>query len=47
MPDLSNTELAQMVGWSEEDVERVATHYVDAERIAMAWLERLKRNAGG
>jgi hypothetical protein len=47
MPDLSNAELAKMVGWAEEDVERVATLYVDAERIALAWLERLKRSAGG
>ena len=30
---------------AEEDVERVATHYVDAERIALAWLDRLAREA--
>lgn len=47
MPDLTNAELAKMVGWEEEDVERIATRYVDAERIALAWLERLKRSAGG
>lgn len=45
MPDLTNAELAKMVGWEEEDVERVATRYADAERIALAWLERLKRSA--
>lgn len=46
MPDVTNAELAKMVGWEEEDVERVATHYVDAERIALAWLDRLARAAG-
>ncbi|MEQ1817640.1 MAG: hypothetical protein ABL871_03440 [Terricaulis sp.] len=45
MPDVTNAELAKMVGWEEEDVERVATHYVDAERIALAWLDRLAREA--
>jgi hypothetical protein len=45
MPDVTNAELAKMVGWEEEDVERVATHYVDAERIALAWLDRLARAA--
>ena len=44
MPDVSNAELAKRVGWSEGDFERIATHYVDAERIALAWLERLKRD---
>jgi integrase len=46
MPDVTNAELAKMVGWEEEDVERIATRYVDADRIALAWLERLKRGAG-
>lgn len=38
-------EVAEMVGWETEDVERVAKKYADAERIALAWLERLKRAA--
>lgn len=38
-------EVAEMVGWETEDVERVAKKYADAERIALAWLERLKRSA--
>jgi hypothetical protein len=42
----SKEEVADMVGWTTEDVDRVAKRYADAERIAMAWLERLKRKAG-
>jgi integrase len=40
-------EVAEMVGWTTEDVDRVAKRYADAERIALAWLERLKRRSGG
>lgn len=45
MPDVTNAELAKMTGWSEDDVERVADLYVDHDRVALAWLERLKRRA--
>lgn len=45
MPDVTNADLAKMAGWSEEDVERVLDLYVDHDRIALAWLERLKRHA--
>ena len=38
-------EVAEMVGWTTEDVDRVAKRYADAERIALAWLERIKRRA--
>lgn len=38
-------EVAEMVGWTTADVDRVAKRYADAERIAIAWLERLKRQA--
>ncbi|HYD86727.1 MAG TPA: hypothetical protein VEA80_04575 [Vitreimonas sp.] len=39
-------EVAEMVGWDTDDVDRVAKKYADADRIALAWLERLKRRAG-
>lgn len=39
-------DVAQMVGWESEEVERVAKRYADADRIAVAWLERLKRKVG-
>ncbi len=42
----SKEEVADMVGWETEDVDRIAKKYADAERIALAWLERLKRSAG-
>lgn len=42
----SKEEVADMVGWTTADVDRVAKRYADAERIAMAWLERIKRRAG-
>ncbi|MGQ0534150.1 MAG: hypothetical protein ACT4OF_15890 [Caulobacteraceae bacterium] len=38
-------DVAKMVGWSTEDVEQLAKKYVDAERVALAWIERLNRNA--
>lgn len=38
-------EVADMVGWTTADVDRVAKRYADAERIALAWLERIKRRA--
>lgn len=41
----SKDEVAEMVGWTTADVDRVAKRYADAERIAIAWLERLKRRA--
>jgi integrase len=41
----SKEEVAEMVGWTTEDVDRVAKRYADAERIALAWLERIKRRA--
>jgi len=40
----STDEVAQMVGWTTDDVDRVAKRYADAERIALAWVERLKRS---
>lgn len=45
MPDVTNSELAKMTGWSEADVERVADLYVDHDRIALAWLKRMSRRA--
>lgn len=42
----SKEEVAEMVGWATEDVDRVAKRYADAERIAIAWLERLKQRTG-
>lgn len=42
----SKEEVGEMVGWETEDVERVSKRYADADRIALAWLERLKRAAG-
>ncbi len=41
----SKDEVAEMVGWTTDDVDRVAKRYADAERIAIAWIERLKRAA--
>ena len=41
----SKEEVADMVGWTTADVDRVARKYADADRIALAWLERLKRGA--
>jgi integrase len=38
-------EVAEMVGWETDDVDRVAKRYADANRIALAWLERIKRKA--
>ncbi|HRK62988.1 MAG TPA: tyrosine-type recombinase/integrase [Terricaulis sp.] len=40
-------DIAKMVGWSTQDVEQVAKKYVHAERVALAWIERLNRNASG
>lgn len=40
-------EVAEMVGWETDDVDRVAKRYADADRIALAWLERIKRKAAG
>lgn len=42
----SKEEVAEMVGWTTADVDRVAKRYADANRIALAWLERLKKRAG-
>lgn len=42
----SKEDVADMVGWTTEDVDRVAKKYADANRIALAWLERLKRSVG-
>ena len=38
-------EIADMVGWATADVKEIAKKYVDAERVAMSFLERLNRNA--
>ncbi|HRO03847.1 MAG TPA: tyrosine-type recombinase/integrase, partial [Terricaulis sp.] len=47
MLGFAKEEVAEMVGWTTADVDRVAKRYADAERIALAWLERLKRKAAG
>jgi hypothetical protein len=46
-PDLSRLEIARMVDWSEDDVERIERKYVSGDRIAAAFLERLNRNGNG
>lgn len=46
-PDLSRLEIARMVDWSEDDVERIERKYVSGDRIAAALLERLNRNTSG
>lgn len=43
----TNDEVAEMLGWSTEDVARIAKRYADADRIALAWLERLKVRTAG
>jgi integrase len=43
--NFSKEEVADMVGWTTEDVDRVAKRYADAERIALAWLERINLRA--
>jgi len=47
VPDLSRLEIARMVDWSEDDVERIERKYVSGDRIAAALLERLNRNTSG
>lgn len=46
-PDLSRLEIARMVDWSEDDVERIERKYVSGDRIAAALLDRLNRNGSG
>jgi hypothetical protein len=46
-PDLSRLEVARMVDWSEDDVERIERKYVSGDRIAAALLDRLNRNGNG
>lgn len=45
MPNLTNADLAKMTGWSEDGVERIVDLYVDHDRVALAWLDRLKRHS--
>ncbi|WP_135210398.1 hypothetical protein [Vitreimonas flagellata] len=42
----SNAEVAEMVDWSEDDVDAIARRYVSAPAIANAMIERMKRRKG-
>lgn len=40
-------QIADMVGWSKAEVEKIAMKYIDAERVAMEWIERVTKNTSG
>lgn len=37
-------EIAEMVGWSKAEVEKIAKKYIDAERVALEWIQRVMKN---
>lgn len=45
-PWLTHAEIAEMVDWSEADVDEIIRRYVSADAIATAKIERLRRRAG-
>jgi hypothetical protein len=39
-------EIAEMVDWSEDDVERICRRYCSQSRVVAAWVERLRKRNG-
>jgi transposase len=43
----SDDDVAEMVGWSKQDVQKVAKRYVHRGIVSLATIERVLKNASG